>query len=641
MGLLTSLITGAPLLASTPGPMDDFWYGPVGSRSAAGPFITQETALSISTVYACVSKLAKALEIAPLHLNEQLPEDEAQHPRGIRRATDRPLYRLLHDQPNARQTAPEFWGATMAHLALRGTFTARMIFRGPEVAELDPIHPDRVEVTLLPTRRRGFRFTREDGTHEALTQDEVFHVVGLSLDGGKTGVSVLKYAKETLGLARATEDYAGRTFRQGALHRGVLTHPGRLGPQAHENLRASIVEQTAGPTRWHQPLILEEGMQWKEMTMTPEDTQLLLSRRFSVAEVARWFDVPLVMINETDRSTSWGTGIESLMQGFVTWSVLPFARRIEAAIKRDLIAEVDRERLSAKFLLDALLRADTATRFAAYATGIQNGFMAENEARLREDLNPIDGLWEPRRSANQDRGGDPRGPQPPGAPERGRPRPDEEEDDSDSATARARQVVRVSASALVRKETAALRKWAPRFEGDREGWVRWATDFYGDHAEDLGDRLALDVTVARHYTTAHCAEVLEQGLNILDAWELEAPAQLVGLVLGHADVADHLGAAVGTLARALASRPTTLTVQPAAVSIPVTVQPAAPATVTLQHQHETRIEPGAVRVEVPVTVETPAPIAIKVEKRLVRDKSGRAEGTIETHTPLPRGRGRD
>lgn len=293
MGLLTSLVTGRPLMAGTPEPTSDFWYGPVGLASQAGPRITEDAAMSISAVYACVSKLAKALEITPCHLNEQLPPDAEGRPSGIRRATERPLYRVLHDQPNARQTATEFWGAAMAHLALRGTFTARKIFAGPEVIELDPIHPDRVGVKLLPNRRRGFVVKREDGTSEPLTQDEVFHVVGLSLDGGRSGVSVIKHAKETLGLARATEDYAARTFSQGALHRGVLSHPGRLSHGAQVNLRASILEQTSGPAKWQTPLVLEEGLKWETMTMTPEDTQLLLSRRFSVAEVARWFDVPL------------------------------------------------------------------------------------------------------------------------------------------------------------------------------------------------------------------------------------------------------------------------------------------------------------------------------------------------------------
>lgn len=531
MGLLTSLLTGTPLLAGTPNPISDFWYGDIGGgRSAAGPLITQDTAMTISAVYACVDKLAKAAMISPCHLNVELPPDAQGRPQGIRRASEHWLYRLIHDAPNERQTAPEFWAQVRAFLALRGAFFARKIFgRGDEIVALDPMHPDRVEVRLLDNRRRGFLVAPVGGgAKEPLTQDEVFCVIGLSLDGGKTGVSVLKYARETFGRSIATEDFASRTFSQGALHRLSVASPGRLSDAARKNLKQSILDQTAGQANWHHPLILEEGLQVKEVSMTPEDTQMLLSRRFSVADVARWFDVPLVMINETDRSTSWGSGIEQLMKGFVTWACLPWFSVIEAAIERDLIPERERPRLSAKFLVDALLRATTADRFSAYSIGIMSGFMSENEVRVREDLDPIPGLWEPRRSANQDRGGDPTAPRPAGPPERRPMRPMDDEDDDERA--RAAAIVLASAGRLVRKEVATLRTQAARRQG--EDWRRFVTEFYGRHVDALTAGLCLAETEARAYGAEHCAALLERGVSVFAEWEREAPAALAATARG-------------------------------------------------------------------------------------------------------------
>lgn len=533
MGLLTSLLTGAPLAGTgTPGPDADFWYSPVGGLSKTGVRMTDEIALTVGAVFACVNKLAKSIEVAPAILYEDLGEDADRRPLGTRRAKELPLYPLLHDQPNARQTAPEFWGQAMAHLAMRGTFTARKIFSGAEVVELDPIHPDRVEVKILPNRRRGFMIRLETGGKEALTQDEVFHVIGLSLDGGKTGVSVIRYGMETFGLARATEDYAARLFGQGALHRGVVSHPGQLSPSAMKNLKQSIVERVSGAAHWHQPLVLEEGMKWEDITMTAEDAQLLLSRRFTIAEVSRWFDVPLVLLNETDRVTSWGSGIEQIMLGYVLFGVLPWCKRIEAAIRRDLIPAEAQRRFHAEFLLDALLRGDTKTRADSEALWIQNGIMSENEVRLKENLPPWPGLWEPQRSVNQGRGGgSANGPQPGNAP----PDPPPPEGVQEPALARARRGLALVAGGAVRKETAAIRKWAPRHATDRQAWTRWVTAFYGRHVDDLVDRLGLEVGAARRYGAAHCAALLADGLDVLDEWDREAPAQLAALALGGRD----------------------------------------------------------------------------------------------------------
>lgn len=614
MGLLRSLFAGTPMgPPPRPSDWDDYWYGDRGARSTAGPRITEEVALTIGAVYACVDKLQKAFKIAPCHLTETLPDDADGHPQGVNDATDHWLYPLLHDQPNARQTATEFWAECRAHLALRGAFYAEKTFgRGVEVTALTLLHPDTVEPRKLPNGRRGFRVTRDNGTKDPLTQDEVFCVIALSLDGGWTPVSPLRYAREAIGRAVATEQYASRTFSQGALHRAVLSHPGQLSPTAQANLKQSIVEQTSGAANWHQPLILEEGMKYEPLTMTPEDTQMLLSRRFSVADAARFFDVPLVMINESAGATMWGSGLEQLMQGFVTWACLPAARDIESAILRDLVPEDERASLRARFNLDALLRADTATRYNAHAVGIMNGFESENEVRLMEGLNPRPGLWEPRRSANQDRGGNPNAPTPPGRAAPPAPPPDE----TDPATARGRQLAEANARLLVRRELATLRAQPEGKRQDAAAWMKFVTDFYGHHAVALTEALCLDVPAARRYCAAHCAELLERGMDSLETWELEAPLALTALALGGTGtVEDALATTVAAVAR-LSQRP---------ITADITVN--APTTIT----------DGAVQVQHVESLTEPAPpVAFTVKKSLVRDPAtGRATGVVEEHTPAP------
>lgn len=286
MDALARILSGG-LMASTPGPTDDFWYSNPGSMSAAGVKVNPEQAETFSAFYRGVWLLSSAVAMLPLPVYRRLPDG------GKERATNHPLYELLHDRPNTWQTSFEWRRMMMRHIALRGN-GYNLIVDGPRgfADQLIPLHPDLVTPEQLKSRRIIYHVRdQKNGTTTTYTQDEIFHLRGAS-DDGVTGKSVIAWARDSIGLALATEGYAARLFSQGAMHGGVITHPGTLNDEASKRMARSFKDATTGPNNWHSPVVLEQGVDWKPMTMTAEDSQYLLSRKFSVTEMARWLGVP-------------------------------------------------------------------------------------------------------------------------------------------------------------------------------------------------------------------------------------------------------------------------------------------------------------------------------------------------------------
>lgn len=519
MGLLTSLITGGPIVAGTPHAAADFWYGDPGAVSSAGVNVNAATALKLSAFYRGVSLLADALASVPWVIQRTLPGAE-----GKERAKTHPRYRLLHRRPNLWQTSYEFRVMGEWRRLLRGNFYARLD-ETPFGEALFPLHPDRVDVKLLPNGRRGYLYRPADGLPPIpYTQDEIFHVMGPSFDGVK-GVSMIEYARESLGRALAQQEFASRFFAQNATPATVLSHPGKLSSLAQKNLEETIERRVGGLQGAHKILVLEEGMKVERIGLTLRDSQFIELDIFGVLDVARWLGVQPHKLFEMSRATF--ANIEHQAIEFLNDTMNPRFVAWEQAAERDLIDDPDT--YSVEFVREGLLRGDLLARFQAYSIGIQNGFMAENEVRERESLRKWPGLDEPRRSANQDRGGDPRGPRPGPAEDRRPTAPDDLEDDED-ADAQPRALAESNARRLVRREISAIRAQARRRQG--EDWSRWVTEFYGRHVEVLAEALCLTETEARRYGATHCAELLARGPEVLDVWQREAPAALAELALG-------------------------------------------------------------------------------------------------------------
>jgi HK97 family phage portal protein len=381
---MASQSIGGGITISTAQELDD--YLKTGSATASGARVTADSAMRVGAVYACVRIRAGIVATLPIDVKRRVDA------RTREDASDTKLGLLLRRKPNRWQTPSQFRRMMQAHHMLRGNAYAmivRSMFGTKEVLELVPLHPDRVKVCQLENLALEFVYTRKNGGTVTLKQSEVFHLAALTLDGF-TGVTPLTYARETIGLSLAMEQHGATVFKNGARISTVLRHPGKLGQEGLDFLKASLDEYRSGGESEGKALILEEGMEVSPLAMTMEDALWIEGRKFSRTDIAMFFGVPPHMIGDTDKSTSWGTGIEAQTQGFLTFTAEDDLTMWEEAIGRDLIVD-PASALYARFNRAALVQADIKNRTAAYASGLQWGWLSPNEVRALEDRNPRDG----------------------------------------------------------------------------------------------------------------------------------------------------------------------------------------------------------------------------------------------------------
>ncbi len=353
-----------------------------GSKAASGVVVNEQTALQATAVFACVKILAETVASLPLPVYRRLPGG------GKERATDHYLYPILHDQPNPEMTSFEFRETLMGHLALWGNAYAEIERDGAgRVVALWPLRPDRMTV-LRDDEGLLYKYRLPDGTDAVLRQRNVMHVRGLSGDG-LVGYSPIRMAREAIGLALATQEFGARFFGDGTHPGGVVEHPGRLSQQAHDNLERSLQKAYSGLGKSHRLMILEEGMKFTQIGIPPEDAQFLQTRRFQLEEIARIYRIPPHMLADLERATF--SNVEHLAIEFVVHTIRPWLVRWEQAIKRDLFLPGERDIYFAEFLVDGLLRGDIESRYRAYATARQWGWMSANDVRELENMNPIPG----------------------------------------------------------------------------------------------------------------------------------------------------------------------------------------------------------------------------------------------------------
>ncbi|MGE4321935.1 MAG: phage portal protein [Sphingobium sp.] len=353
-----------------------------GAVSASGATVTPATAMRVAAVYACVRIISGAVATLPLHINRRVDA------RTREDASDAAIWKVLRRKPNRWQKPAQFRRMMQAHVLLRGNAYAMIVWSRGEVIGLIPLHPDRVAVKQKDDLSLEYTWTRKDGRRFVLSQKDVFHLVGLSLDG-ITGVSPITYARETIGLSLSMEDHGATMFKNGARVTGILKHPGKLGQEGQESLRASLDAYRAGGAKDGKELILEEGMDYTRMAMTASDAQWLESRKFSRSDIAMFFGVPPHMIGDTEKTTSWGSGIEQQSQGFVAYTLEDHLTMWEEAINADCIE--DDSDLYARFNRNALVRGDIKARWDAYVKALQWGVYSPNRVLELEDENPRDG----------------------------------------------------------------------------------------------------------------------------------------------------------------------------------------------------------------------------------------------------------
>jgi HK97 family phage portal protein len=356
-------------------------------ESSSGIEVDEDSALRHSPVWAAVNIIAGTIGALPLKVYRRLEKGKEVQP-------SHPIYRLLHDQPNPFMDALTFRELLQGHVLTWGNGYAEIQWtgRGDPIA-LWPLLPDRTEPQLNEKKELIYRvLDRQTQRQAILPASSVLHIRGLGFDGLK-GYSPIRYHIEAIGLGVATKRYGARFFGNGAQPGGILEHPGIVAEDKRKRMKESWEEAHQGLEQSHRIAILEDGMKWHQVGVSPEDAQAIETQKFSVSDIARIYQVPLHMLAELDRATF--NNIEHQKIEFLAMTLYRWLRKWEIECGLKLFSETERTEYFAEFVTDALLRGDTPSRYAAYQSAVFAGWMTRNEVRAKENLNPLDGLDEP------------------------------------------------------------------------------------------------------------------------------------------------------------------------------------------------------------------------------------------------------
>lgn len=367
--------------------------------SSAGFAVTEISAMRVSAVYACVRIIAGAIASMPLDLYTRRG-----NALGEKRNETDDLWWLLNEEPHPRWTASSMWKWLIKSELLRGDgFAEIQRDRMGNPIGLRPLRPGGVDVVCKAGRLQYF-FTDDDGKARGLDQDDMIHIPGFGFDGLR-GMSAIQWgARNGIGIALATDEYSGKFFANGALQTHALTHPGNPNQQTVDNLRDQFAEKYGqGVHTAFRPMILTGGVSVKELSLSAEDSQLLEARKFQVIDIARAFGVPPFMVGESEKTTSFGAGVEHMSLGFVKYTLQDRLITIEQELNRKLFRTASRY---VKFNVDELLRGDSAARavFLRNLVGGSQGpgIITANEARQIEGWQPLEDpnanlLYDPRK----------------------------------------------------------------------------------------------------------------------------------------------------------------------------------------------------------------------------------------------------
>ena len=351
--------------------------GPSGYGYSASVEVTEETALQVSAVWACVRLLSQTVASLPLIVYRKTDK-------GRELAPDHWFMRLM-ERPNKYQTRYEFWEHQVANLALHGNLYARKVELGGKVRSLLPMNPLQVE-TRLVSGSVAHLFTTDGGV-TALASASVWHA---RMNGDLiVGRSPLQFGRNLIAVAQAAEQGVSKLYANGGKRSGVLSFDKLLTAEQRQQVRENFSNLTTGTD--DRLLVLEMGAKFDPISMSPQDIELLASRKFQIEEICRWFGVPSVLVNDTSGSTTWGSGIAELVTGFYKLNLRPYLEAIENSIATHLFSDDDRKEYEVEFDFEGLLRASQKDRYDGYRTGISAGLLTPNEARAMEWLPAVEG----------------------------------------------------------------------------------------------------------------------------------------------------------------------------------------------------------------------------------------------------------
>lgn len=357
-----------------------FFFG----KSSSGKFVNEFKAMQLSAVYACVKVLAESVASLPLHVY--------QYENGNKeKALKHPLYYLLHDAPNFDMTSFVFREVMMTQLLLHGNAYAQIVRDSSRrVVGMYPLASNKMSVerdngVLIYTYNliKDETANSKNSGQIKFGADEILHIPALGFDG-VVGYSPIAMARNAIGLSLACEEYGSKFFANGARPSGILKTPNLI--KNPEMLRESW-ESAYGGENAGRVAILEQGLEYQAISMPNSDSQFLESRRFQLEEIARIFRVPLHLLNDLSHATF--SNIEHQSLDFVVYTLTPWLVRWEQAMNKALFNTTERGRYFVKFNTGGLLRGDIQSRYNAYATARQNGWLSSNDIRELEDLNLI------------------------------------------------------------------------------------------------------------------------------------------------------------------------------------------------------------------------------------------------------------
>ena len=347
-----------------------------GSASKTGIAITEDSAMRLSAVFGAVRVISETIASLPWEVKQDAGDN-------TRSASAHPINKLIH-HPNGMMTDFNFREVCQAHLCLHGNaFIAIRRNEAGQAVKLIPVHPDRVEVKVY----KDEKFYNIDQGKETFDDTEMIHILGLSFDG-IIGKSVIEAARESIGLGLAADQFGGSFFGNGANVSAVLTHPGKLSDEAYKRLMTSWARRYSGLDNSHKTAILEEGMNLTKVSISPQESQFLETRKFGVEDIARFFRIPLAYLGSLENSSTRANIEEQGIQ-FQRNTILPWVKRWEAEFNRKLFP--GQEDYFIRMNMDGLLRGDISSRYSSYATARQWGWMSVNDIRKYESLDPIDG----------------------------------------------------------------------------------------------------------------------------------------------------------------------------------------------------------------------------------------------------------
>ncbi len=474
MSVLRTLL--APVAKRFHPSQDMDWSAIFGGQAAiAGmPAPSIGESMALPSVFACIRVLGETVAGLPLITYRETRNG------GRERATNHPLYRVLRRQPNPEMTAFEFEELMTSHCAGWGNAYAQIILDGAgRVRELWPLRPDRMSVERKGGEIR-YTYLQQNGQEVPLAWWQVHHRRAMVMDG-LTGMSPLRVAMLAVSLGMATEEFGARFFAQGAKPGFILSHPSQLTDKAWERLEARW--NAGGGENAHKVKIIEEGMTVEKIGIPPEEAQFLETRRFQAQEIARLFRMPPHKIGLLENATF--SNIEHQAIEFVTDTIRPWLIRNEQAMYRDLLSENEQVAIYFEYLVDGLLRGDTASRYQSYSVARQWGWLSANDIRRMENMPPIDGgdvYLQPLNMSPAGQFGD----------QAAAARTVDPTWIAPLIEDRARRLVRREANDLRRKGASIARK-----DGD---FGQWAAQFYDGWMSAAGEELAATVAAAARAT---------------------------------------------------------------------------------------------------------------------------------------------